>query len=147
MIRYDLVCEKGHEFDGWFSNSEAYDKQVKRKLVECVVCGSVKIEKQIMAPGIPAKANKKSDNAVPMIAGPVDSRAQKMLEMMRAFRSHVESTAENVGTNFAEEARKIHYNETEKRGIYGQATSDEAEALMEEGITVHPLPLLPEDGN
>jgi hypothetical protein len=147
MIRYDLVCEKGHEFDGWFSNSEAYDKQVKRKLVECVVCGSVKIEKQIMAPGIPAKANKKSDNAVPMIAGPVDPRAQKMLEMMRAFRTHVESTAENVGTNFAEEARKIHYNETEKRGIYGQATSDEAEALMEEGITVHPLPLLPEDGN
>jgi hypothetical protein len=147
MIRYDLQCEKGHEFDGWFSNSEAYEKQVKRKLVECVVCGSVKIEKQLMAPGIPAKSNTKSDVARPMVAGPVDPRAQAMLQVMREYRAHVEKTAENVGENFAEEARKIHYNEKQARGIYGHATPVEAAELMEEGIDVHPLPMLPEDGN
>ncbi len=147
MIRYDLICEKGHEFDGWFSNSDAYDKQVKRHLVECVVCGSLRIDKQIMAPGIPSKANRKSEAATPMVAGPVDPRAQVMLQMMREFRAHVEKTTENVGTNFAEEARKIHYNETKQRGIIGHATADEARELLEEGIEVHPLPVLPEDGN
>ena len=147
MIRYDLQCEKGHEFDGWFSNSDAYDQQVKRHLVECVVCGSARIEKQIMAPGIPAKANRKLEVATPMVAGPVDPRAQMMLQMMREFRAHVEKTTENVGSRFAEEARKIHYNETEQRGIIGQATPDEARELVEEGIEVHPLPVLPEDGN
>ncbi len=147
MIRYDLICEKGHEFDGWFSNSDAYDKQVKRHLVECVVCGSLRIDKQIMAPGIPSKANRKSEAATPMVAGPVDPRAQVMLQMIREFRAHVEKTTENVGTNFAEEARKIHYNETKQRGIIGHATADEARELVEEGIEVHPLPVLPEDGN
>jgi hypothetical protein len=147
MIRYDLQCDKGHEFDGWFSNSDAYDKQVKRHLVECVVCGSVKIEKQIMAPGIPAKSNTKSDVVRPMVAGPVDPRAQAMMQMMREFRAHVEKNTENVGDNFAEEARKIHYKEKEARGIMGNATPVEAQELLEEGIEVHPLPMLPEDGN
>jgi hypothetical protein len=147
MIRYDLRCEKGHEFDGWFSNSDAYDTQVKKHLVECTICGSVKIEKQLMAPGIPTKSNRKSDVARPMAAGPVDPRAQMMMQMMREYRAHVEKTAENVGDNFAEEARKIHYKEKEARGIFGQATPVEAAELIEEGIEVHPLPVLPEDGN
>jgi hypothetical protein len=147
MIRYDLQCDKGHEFDGWFSNSDAYDKQVKRRLVECVVCGSTTIAKQLMAPGIPAKSNKKSDVAKPMLAGPVDPRAQAMMQLMREYRSHVETHAENVGDNFAEEARKIHYKEKEARGIFGKATPVEAAELIEEGIEVHPLPVLPEDGN
>jgi hypothetical protein len=147
MIHYDLVCERGHEFDGWFSDSVAYDKQVQRHLVECVVCGSVKIEKQIMAPGIAAKSNSKSDVARPMVTGPVDPRAQMMMQMMRDYRAHVEKTAENVGDNFAEEARKMHYNEADKRGIYGNATPDEARELVEEGIELAPLPVLPEDGN
>ncbi len=147
MIRYDLQCDKGHEFDAWFSNSDAYDKQVKRQLVECMVCGSVKIEKQIMAPGIPAKSNRMSDVAKPMVAGPVDPRAQAMMQMMREFRAHVEKHTENVGENFAEEARKIHYKEAEARGITGKATPVEAQELLEEGIEVHPLPMLPEDGN
>jgi hypothetical protein len=147
MIRYDLQCEKGHEFDGWFSNSDAYDKQVKRHLVECVVCGSTKIEKQLMAPGIPAKSNRKSDMARPMATTPADPRAQAMLQVMREYRAHVEKTAENVGDNFAEEARKMHYNEKPPRGIFGNATPVEAAELIEEGIEVHPLPVLPEDGN
>ncbi len=147
MIRYDLQCHKGHEFEAWFSNSDAYDKQVKRHLVECAVCGSIKVEKQIMAPGIPAKSNRKSDAAQPMVAGPVDPRAQAMLQMMREYREHVVKNAENVGDNFAEEARKIHYKEKEARGIIGNATPEEAVELAEEGIEVHPLPVLPEDGN
>ena len=147
MIRYDLQCDKGHAFDAWFSNSDAYDQQVERHLVECAVCGSARIEKQIMAPGIASKANRKSESATAMVAGPVDPRAQTMLQMMREFRAHVEKTTENVGTRFAEEARKIHYTETKQRGIIGHATPNEARELVEEGIEVHPLPVLPEDGN
>ena len=147
MIRYDLVCDKGHEFDGWFRDSDAYDKQAKRGLVSCTHCGTAKIQKQIMAPGIPSKSNKKSDNAVRMSAGPADPRAQAMMQMMRDYRKHVETNAENVGNNFAEEARKIHYKETKERGIYGQTSPDDAAALIEEGIDIHPIPVLPEDGN
>jgi hypothetical protein len=147
MIRYDLQCDKEHAFDGWFSDSASYDKQAKRGLVECPLCGSTKVEKQLMVPGIPAKANRRSDMAQPMMAGAIDPRAQMMMQMMREFRKHVSENAENVGDKFAEEARKIHYNEVEKRGIYGNATSDQARELIEEGIEVHPLPRLPEDGN
>ncbi len=147
MIRYDLICDKGHEFDGWFSDSASYDTQAKRGLVECTHCGITKIKKQIMSPGIPSKSNKKSEAAVCMSAGPVDPRAAAMMQMMRDYRKHVETNAENVGNNFAEEARKIHYKESEERGIYGQTSSEEAAALIEEGIEIHPIPVLPEDGN
>ena len=147
MIRYDLVCEKGHEFDGWFRDSDTYDKQAKRGLVSCTHCGTAKIQKQIMAPGIASKSNKKSDNAVRMSAGLVDPRAAAMVQMMRDYRKHVETNAENVGNNFAEEARKIHYKETKERGIYGNTSSEEAAGLIEEGIEIHPIPVLPEDGN
>ena len=147
MIRYDLVCDKGHEFDGWFRDSDTYDKQAKRGLVSCTHCGTAKIQKQIMAPGIPSKSNKKSDSAVRVSGGTADPRAQAMMQMMRDYRKHIETNAENVGNNFAEEARKIHYKETKERGIYGQTTPDDAAALIEEGIDIHPIPVLPEDGN
>ena len=147
MIRYDLICEKGHKFDGWFSDSSAYDLQRKRGLVECTHCGSAEIEKQLMTPGISSKSNKKSDVPQQMMTPPVDPRMQQMLHMMREMRAHVEKNAENVGENFVEEARKIHYHESEKRGIYGVATPDDARSLVEEGIDVYPLPLLPEDTN
>jgi hypothetical protein len=146
MIRYDLICEKGHEFDGWFSDSEAFEKQQKRGFVECTVCGSAKIQKQLMAPRLRAKANSKAEGQK-MVAGGGDPRLAAMMQMMREVRAHVEKNAENVGDKFAEEARKIHYGEKEERGIYGNATHDEAKSLIEEGIDVHPLPRLPEDGN
>lgn len=147
MIRYDLVCDNAHEFDGWFRDSAAYDQQAQRGLVACTVCGSAKVDKQLMAPGIPGKSNRKSCTPLKMAAGPVDPRAQKLMKMMRELRQNVEANAEYVGDKFAEEARKIHYQEAEKRGIYGEATRDDATALIEEGIEVHPLPRLPEDGN
>lgn len=147
MIRYDLICDQGHGFDGWFRDSSAYDAQAESGLVSCTVCGSVKVEKQLMAPGIPAKSNRKADVTQKMVAGPVDPRMQMMMQLMREVRKSVEENAEYVGDRFADEARKIHYAEAEKRGIYGEATADEAKSLIEEGIEVHPLPRLPEDGN
>ena len=147
MIRYDLTCEKGHDFDGWFRDSTSYDQQATRGLVSCAVCGSAKVEKQLMAPGIPARANKKDDARNQMVAGPVDPRLAMMMQMVRDMRKHVAENAEYVGDKFAEEARKIHYDETKQRGIYGEASLDDANALIEEGIAVHPLPRLPEDGN
>lgn len=147
MIRYDLICGKGHEFDGWFSDSASYDKQAKRGLVSCSVCGVNKVSKQLMAPGIPTKANKRGEPTQKMAAGLMDPRAAAMMAMMREMRKTVEANAEYVGEGFAEEARKIHYKEAEVRGIYGEATLADAKELMEEGIEVHPLPRLPEDGN
>jgi hypothetical protein len=146
VIRYDLICFKGHEFDGWFSDSAAYDKQAKRGLISCTHCGATKIEKQIMAPGIPTKANRKSEMRA-MTAGPIDPRAAAMLQVMRDYRKHVVENSENVGNKFADEARKIHYGEVKERPIIGEATRDEALSLLEDGIDVQPLPHLPEDGN
>jgi hypothetical protein len=147
MIRYDLICDKGHLFDGWFSDSAAYDKQAKLGLVSCTVCGSAKVEKQLMAPGIPPKSNRQTEAPQKLAAGPIDPRVRMMMQMMREMRMSVEQNAEYVGDRFAEEARKIHYKEAEERGIYGEATPADARALIEEGIDVYPLPRLPEDGH
>ena len=115
MIRYDLICDKGHEFDGWFRDSAAFEKQIKRRLVSCTHCGSDVVAKQLMAPGIPVKSNRKSEASQKMLAGTVDPRTQKLMQMMREVRKNVEENAEYVGDRFADEARKIHYEESEKR--------------------------------
>jgi hypothetical protein len=150
MIRYDLICADGHEFDGWFSDSSAFDKQARKNLVSCIHCGSTEIEKQLMAPGIPVKGNRKAEPTAPaksVLASAFDPRQQKLMQLMREVRKAVEESSEYVGNKFADEARKIHYEEAEKRGIYGETTADDAKALIEEGIDIHPLPILPEDGN
>ncbi len=146
MIRYDLLCGKGHEFDGWFSDSASYDTQAKRDLISCTECGNTKITKQLMAPGISSKANRRAETKV-LAAGPIDPRAAAMMQMMREYRKTIFENSENVGNKFAEEARKIHFKEVEERPIFGNATADDAKALIEEGIDVHPIPRLPEDGN
>jgi hypothetical protein len=146
MIRYDLICDRGHAFDGWFSDSAAYDAQAARKLVACSQCGSVNVSKQLMTPGVPVKSNRKVEPARTLIAAP-DPKLQAMMAMVREIRRHVAENSDYVGKDFAEEARRIHYGEAEKRGIHGEATSDDAKALIEEGIEVHPLPRLPEDTN
>ena len=148
MIHYDLICDSGHEFDGWFSSSAAFDEQTRSGLVTCVHCGSDKVEKQLMAPGIPVKGNRRGETAEkPVLASTFDPRQQKIMQAMRELRRAVEENSEYVGDKFAEEARKIHYEEAEKRGIYGETTPRDAKALVEEGIEIHPLPDLPEDGN
>src|SRR5262245_35684585 len=103
MIHYDLICEDGHEFDGWFSNSAAFDEQSRQGLVSCVHCGSTKVEKQLMAPGIAAKVNRKSEPAAkPILAATIDPRQQKLVQLMRELRKAVEENAEYVGDKFAE---------------------------------------------
>ena len=146
MIRYDLECAQGHEFDGWFSNSASFDKQAEAGVVECPVCGSCDVHKALMAPGIPAKSNSKSD-AQPVMQNAAGTPAAELTEMIRKLRTHVEENSEYVGPRFAEEARKIHYEETEARGIYGEASLEDARELTEEGIDVQPLPILPEEHN
>jgi hypothetical protein len=171
MIRYALNCDRGHVFESWFQNSAAYDKQAKRSLVTCPVCGSAKIEKAIMAPRVSAsaadgeivaprlpalpqgpapqapsshaKAPAAASTSVAMISPPEQELRQKLKEI----RDHITKNANYVGTRFPEEARKIHYGETEHRSIYGEASPDEAKELFEEGIEFHPLPILPDDQN
>ena len=155
MIRYQLQCEKDHAFEAWFNNSAAYDKQVKRKLVTCPECGSTKVSKAIMAPNVGVKGNKKTDLPVPVKPTarpePVDPKVlaaqQVIMTAMRKLRKTVEENAEYVGPRFAEEARKIHYKESEEKGIYGEATPGDVKDLLEEGVEIHPLPVLPEDQN
>ena len=140
MIHYDLICDKGHEFDGWFRDSATYDKQARRGFVACSVCGSSKVEKQLMAPGIPTKSNRKDEVPQRMVAGPVDPRVAMMMKMMREMRQHVEENADYVGDKFADEARKMHAGDTEERAIWGETTPEEARALEEEGVPASPLP-------
>jgi hypothetical protein len=147
MIRYDLRCDGGHPFDGWFRDSAAYDSQARHGLVACAVCGSTRIEKQVMAPAIPAKAKRRDAPAPTIAAGPVDPKVAALHQMMRRVRAAVEANSEYVGDRFAEEARRIHYEEAERRGIHGEATVADARELVEEGIEIHPLPSLPDDAN
>ncbi|PKP76729.1 MAG: DUF1178 domain-containing protein [Alphaproteobacteria bacterium HGW-Alphaproteobacteria-3] len=136
MIRYALLCEKDHEFDGWFPSSEGFDAQVAAGDVLCPHCGSPNVRKALMAPSIGKSASKAAASM------PADM-AQKMSMMMLALKKHVEENCDYVGDKFAEEARRIHYGEADHRDIYGEATPDEALELIEEGVEVAPLPVVP----
>jgi hypothetical protein len=158
MIKYALVCDKGHEFESWFADSAAYERQRKRKLVACAVCNSTKVEKAMMAPRIATKKAKRPSPEAPVPApaanvappAPVAMLSPQELEFrskLKELRDHLVKNAENVGAKFPEEARKMHYGEIEHRSIYGVATPDEAKELLEEGIECHPLPVLPDERN
>jgi hypothetical protein len=149
MIRYDLICDNGHEFDGWYRDSAAFDALAKAGRIECPACGSTGVSKQLMAPRVPAKSNTKPDPQAqqPVFSGPQDAKQRALAEAMRRLRRHVEQNADYVGNEFPEEARKMHYGETPERGIYGEASLEEAQELNEEGIAVQPLPKLPEEHN
>ncbi len=158
MIRYSLRCERGHAFESWFQSSSAYETQEKRKLVNCPVCGSAKVERAIMAPRIVSK--KARDSAVPAPAAPTPTdvttptstpllmaQERELRAKLRELRDHIVKNADNVGERFPNEARKMHYGDIEHRPIYGEASPDEARALIEEGVEVSPLPVLPDDRN
>jgi hypothetical protein len=170
MIRYALNCAKGHAFESWFQSSAAFDKQNKRGLVTCPVCGASKVEKAIMAPRLtktrmppgaqaeqptPASPSPPAPAPVPSMppvtpgkAAVMTSPAERELRRkLKELRDHVTKNAHYVGAGFPEEARKMHYGEIEHRSIYGEATPEEAKALDEEGIEFHPLPILPDDHN
>jgi len=153
MIRYALHCEKAHEFESWFPSSESYEAQRKQGFVACPVCGSTQIDKALMAPQVARKdraAAAEPAAAVPSAPVPVavvSPAEQELRAKLRELREHIVKSADPVGERFAEEARKIHYGETEHRSIYGQATPEEARELAEEGIEFHALPVLPDDRN
>jgi len=158
MIKYCLLCDRDHTFEAWFRSGDDFGAQKKREILSCPVCGSSKIEKALMAPNIGVKGNRASVRdgvpavtSQPELAGaatglPAEVQ-QHVVKLARELREHVTQNADNVGENFAEEARKIHYEEVEPRGIYGKATPEEASELKDEGIEVHPLPVLPEERN
>ena len=139
MILYQLRCPDGHEFDGWFSGSSAFDEQIENAEVICPVCGNTNISKALMAPNItPARRLK---------AARLSEETGKISAQIRQLRTQIEKNAENVGKNFAREARRIHYKETAGRGIYGEASMGEVKELYKEGIEIFPLPALPEEHN
>jgi hypothetical protein len=139
VIQYSLQCAKGHSFDAWFKNAAAYDEQKARGIVSCAVCGDGQVEKAPMAPAVA-----RTDHERRTVAA-VHPEAAKIREMLREYRRKVMSEADNVGDRFAEEARKIHFEEVEARGIYGQASQDEIAALIEDGVDFMPLPDVGED--
>ena len=159
MIKYALVCDTGHEFESWFADSAAYDKQRKKKLVLCPVCDSGKVDKAIMAPRISAKKGKRPTTAAPASvvneapAGPpapvamISPQEMEFRSKLKELRDHLVKNAENVGGKFPVEARKMHYGEVKQHSIYGVATPQDAKELLEEGIECHPLPVLPDERN
>jgi len=163
MIRYALNCEQGHTFESWFQNSAAYDKQAKRGLVACPICGSAKVEKAIMAPRLSRAEPAEASPAIPMppapptpLPAPIPPPApvavmsppeRELRKKLKELREHITKNADYVGARFPEQARKIHYGEIEHRSIYGEASPDEAKELHEEGIEFHPLPILPDEFN
>jgi hypothetical protein len=162
MIRYNLRCERGHAFESWFQSSAAYESQEKRKLVNCPACGSAKVERAIMAPQI--VSNKGREDAAPVPAAPAAAAAtdvvaapgstpllmaqeRELRAKLKELRDHIVKNADNVGERFPNEARKMHYGDIEHRPIYGEASPEEARSLIEEGVEVSPLPVLPDDRN
>jgi len=143
MIRYALACEQGHAFETWFQNSAAYDRQAARSLISCPICGSTKVTKALMTPQI-SGAKKRDDPAPVAMVSPQEREFRKKL---KELREHLVKNADYVGQKFPEEARKMHYGEVEHRSIYGEATSEQAKELHEEGIEFHPLPVLPDERN
>jgi hypothetical protein len=136
VIVYSLNCSQGHAFEGWFRDSAAYDAQAVDGKLVCPLCNSHKIEKAPMAPSLPSAVGERK--SVP--AASASDELRKMRQFMTGLRKYVEDNADYVGPRFPEEARKIHYGETEERHIYGEATPDEARELIEEGVDVAPLP-------
>ena len=156
MIHYQLHCGQDHDFDGWFANSSGFEEQQARGLIACPHCGNSDVRRALMAPAIGKKGNatasaepdgETSEAALPAVVPPAmpvvmpdPVLSDQMIEMIHKVRAEVEQNCDYVGSEFAEEARKIHYGEADARGIYGETTLDEAQELAEEGIEIMPLP-------
>ena len=138
MIRYALHCDLAHAFEAWFGSSADYDEQSARGLVECPVCGSSAVSKQIMAPAVAGT----KQAAAPELAAKMQTM---MMQAAREVRSHVERNFDYVGDAFAREARDIHEGRSEKREIYGEATPAEVRKLRDDGVPCAPLPPAPPD--
>ena len=172
MIHYNLVCDKAHEFEGWFRNSEDFDAQNSRSLISCPFCGSNNVQKKLMAPAVSTARSKAArvDSArveetvsepsggAPSADGaagevqqaalvPLNAQQQEMIEALRKVRKKIIDSSDYVGEQFSEEARRMHYGETEQRNIHGESNAEEVKSLLEEGIDILPLPVLPDEKN
>lgn len=169
MIHYRLKCADGHDFDGWFASSAAFDRQREQCLLSCPACGTADVDRALMAPALsraqrekpvgqrPAaedatqhKEDAPRQEVMPPTPANValdDGRAAELRQALRALKEAVEKHGVDVGRDFPEEARRIHYGEAEPRGIYGQADLEEARDLVEEGIEILPIPVLPDERN
>jgi len=132
MIRYNLKCDKGHSFDSWFDGAEAFEKLEKAKFLSCSICGSVDVERAIMAPQVSPSRSK--------FVGPLSAPASPAEQAMAEMRKQVEENSEDVGTNFVKQARAMHDGEVPHRSIYGEAKIKDAKALIDDGVAVVPLP-------
>lgn len=142
MIRYSLTCDSAHTFEGWFAAGDDFDRQVETGFLTCPVCNSSAVSKSLMAPSV-STARKKEEKQVMAM----DLAQKQVMTKLREAVAAIKANAEDVGEKFPEEARKIHYGEADARGIIGQASLQEVKSLVEEGIEVAPLPVLPEDAN
>lgn len=142
MIRYTLKCENVHEFEGWFSSSADFDSQLQRGFLTCPSCNSAKIEKSLMAPSLATARRKEASRHLIL-----DEVQKSAMAQVKAAVETIKANSEDVGERFPEEARKIHYGESEERGIIGQASLKETKELLDEGISVLPLPVLPDSTN
>ena len=131
MIKYNLICECGKDFESWFSSSTEYDVLKKRKLVSCIHCNSTSVKKSIMSPNLPVKSNENSKKV---------QLEKNIKTQLLNFRRYIEKNCKNVGDNFPQEARNIHYDKKTSKGIYGKATPEETSELIEEGIEVATIP-------
>ena len=156
MIKYQLICEEDHEFEGWFGDSAAFESQQESGLLTCPSCGTAEVRRALMAPNLASPKTRKSapPGETPNVPAPPNAaalpeeaarRMHALMSEMRALQSKIKDECRDVGDEFAEEARKIHYGEVEAEGIYGKATEEEREALDEEGITVMDIPWLSKD--
>ncbi|MGF9565603.1 DUF1178 family protein [Neorhizobium sp. JUb45] len=142
MIKYSLICDNAHAFEGWFSESGDFDRQLASGFLTCPVCGSATISKSLMAPSVSTARAKEKRQAVAMDVAKAEAVAK-----LKAAVAEIRANAEDVGERFPEEARKIHYGEADARGIIGQASFGEVRDLLDEGIEIAPIPIIPDDAN
>ncbi|KLE35477.1 DUF1178 family protein [Aurantiacibacter luteus] len=142
MIVYDLTCDHGHRFEGWFGSSADFASQAERGLLACPACGSVDVTKAPMAPAVPRKGNRKAEGGVktPVANAPLPPEVAQAMARLAEAQARALKDSTWVGKDFAEASRAMHYGEREHQVIHGQASVDEAKALVEEGVPVSPLP-------
>lgn len=141
MIRFSLSCDHDHEFEGWFRSSDDFEKQKKRGLIDCPECGSHRVQKSLMAPAV--STSRKQEK----VALAMNAEQRRIMTEMKTLSEKMRENADYVGDKFADEARKIHFGEAEERGIYGEASLDEAKSLAEDGVPFMPIPVFPDEQN
>jgi hypothetical protein len=150
MIKYSLVCNKQHAFESWFPDSRSFDRLAKSGLLVCPECNSSRVSKALMAPAVVAskkKAQKPKAEAPPTNVAMIDEGQKRLRELANELRQEIMAKTDDVGARFPAEARAIHAGDAPQRSIRGQATVDEARALIEEGVGVLPIPSVPDDFN